>query len=105
VNQAKKVLREYYRSLVSDIAQDIIDHADDFEAGSLGNADSILDKHARRLCDLSNVFAHLTRFGPEPKPAAKKPLRAGQFRCFSCGGVIEEKDEKCGACGWSWVMH
>ena len=45
-----------------DIAQDVIDHESEFESASFTEADNILERHSRRLCDLSQVFHHLARY-------------------------------------------
>ena len=99
-----RILREYYRKLAVDIAQDIIDHEDDFGSVGFSDADTILEKHSRRLCDLSHVFHHLSRYEPVKKPEGKEPLGKNEFRCFGCGGVIREKDEQCPSCGWTWKL-
>jgi hypothetical protein len=104
MNRAIHVLRHYYRKLAEDIAQDIIDHESDFGSASFTEADNILEKHSRRLCDLGQVFHHLARYVPVKKPEGKEPLGRNDFRCFGCGDVIHEKDEECSNCGWTWKL-
>ena len=103
IQRAANILRNYYRKLAEEISQDVLDHADDFDTSAFGETDTLLERHSRRLCDLSQVFAHLQRFVPKKKPEGKEPLGKGEFRCFGCGGVIKEHDEACGSCGWSWM--
>ena len=104
MKRAMNVLRGYYRILAEDIAQDIIDHEADFGSAGFSEADNLLERHSRRLCDLSQVFHHLCRYAPEKKPVGKEPLGKNEFRCFGCGGVIGEKDEACATCGWTWKL-
>lgn len=101
IEGAVKILRGYYRKLAEDIAHDLVEHAEDFDTG-FGEADTLLERYSRRLCDLSNVFAHLDRFAPEKKPEGKEPLGKDEFRCCGCGGVIKKDDDLCGHCGWTW---
>jgi len=104
MNRAMHILRGYYRKLAEDIAQDVIDHESEFDSASFTEADNILERHSRRLCDLSQVFHHLARYVPQKKPEGKEPLAKSEFRCFGCGGVIREQDEACANCGWTWKL-
>ncbi len=101
LEKAVKILRSYYKKLAEDIAHDLAEHSEDFETG-FGQADTLLDRYSRRLCDLSNVFYHLNRFAPKGKPEGKRPLGKDEFRCFGCGEVIKKDDEVCSSCGWTW---
>jgi hypothetical protein len=101
IEQAVKLLRGYYKKLAEEVAHDLVEHAEDFDTG-FGQADTLLERHSRRLCELSNVFAHLVRFAPTKKPQGKEPLGENEFRCFGCGDVIREDDVCCTHCGWTW---
>lgn len=74
MNRAMHILRGCYRKLAEDIAQDVMDHESGFDSASFTEADNILDRHARRLCDLSQVFHHLARYPPAKKPEGKEPF-------------------------------
>lgn len=102
INRATDILQGYYRRLAEEIAEDIIRHESDFASSGFSEAESILDRHSRRLCDLSQVFHHLARHTRGPKPEAGGPLQKHEFRCFGCGGVIRPEDEVCPSCGWTW---
>src|SRR5437879_3184869 len=104
MNRAMNVLRTYYRKLAEDIAQDVIDHEADFSSPGFGEAENLMERQSRRLCDLSQVFHHLSRYAPSKKPVGKEPLAKNEFRCFGCGGVVREKDEACTTCGWTWKL-
>ena len=97
------VLQGYYRKLADEIAEDILDHADDFDSSSsFGKAETLLERHSRGLCSLSQVFGHLSRFTPKKKPPCTEPLGKDEFRCFGCGGVIKHDNGACMTCGWTW---
>jgi rubrerythrin len=104
INRATYILQGYYRRLAEEIAQDIIRHESDFVSSGFSEADSVLDRHSRRLWDLSQVFHHLARYTRGPKPEARGPLQRHEFRCFGCGGVIRPEDEACPSCGWTWRL-
>ena len=103
IQRSLNILRKYYRTLADDVAKDVVEHWRDFDSPDLSTIDSMLERHSRRLCDLSQVFDHLRRFAPKQKPDAGEPLSAGEFRCFGCGGVIKLEDEQCKKCGWTWI--
>jgi hypothetical protein len=104
INHATHILQSYYRRLAEEIAQDIVNHESDFVSSGFSEADSILDRHSRRLCDLSQVFHHLARYTRGSKPEAREPLQRHEFRCFGCGGVIRAEDQACPRCGWTWRL-
>lgn len=100
---AQRILRKYYRDLVKSMAEEIIQHRDDFESPSFGGrADEIIEKYYLQLHRLCPVFSNLNQFALREKPKGKEPLGKDEFRCFGCGGVIRREDESCQLCGWSW---
>ena len=102
IRRAINILRRRYRSLAEEIAQDILDHAEEFESSPYTQADSIIDHHSRRLGQLGRVLDYLQRSVPRQKPAATKPLGKDEFRCFGCGEVFRQDDQICRTCGWTW---
>lgn len=100
---AQRILKKYYSALVKQMAEEIIEHREDFESSGFGNqAEDIIEKYANQLNRLCPVFANLTQFAFREKPKGTEPLTKDEFRCFGCGGVIRREDERCGICGWSW---
>lgn len=99
---AQRILKKYYRALVKRMADEIIEHKEDFESSGFGGqAEDILEKYGLQLHRLCIVFSNLHQFASE-KPEGKEPLGKDDFRCFGCGGVIRRQDEACPLCGWTW---
>jgi hypothetical protein len=102
-DEAQRVLKKYYGELVKQMAEEIVQHREDFESSGFGSkADDIVEKYAQQLHRVSTVFYNLRQFAFREKPQGKEPLTKDEFRCFSCGGVIRKMDEVCRICGWSW---
>jgi hypothetical protein len=100
---AQRILKKYYRNLVKQMADEIIEHREDFESPGFGSrADEIVEKYALQLHRLCPVFSNLGQFAFREKPNGTEPLGKDEFRCFGCGGVIRREDEMCRICGWSW---
>jgi len=100
---AQRILKKYYRELVKRMAEEIIEHKEDFESPGFGSqADEIIEKYALQLHRLCPVFSNLSQFAFRKKPKGTEPLGKDEFRCFGCGGVIRREDESCRICGWSW---
>jgi hypothetical protein len=102
-DEAQRVLKKYYNELVKQMAEEIIQHREDFESQGFGSqADDIVEKYAQQLHKLSTVFYNLSQFSFREKPNGKVPLSKDEFRCFSCGSVIRRIDEFCQVCRWTW---
>ena len=100
---AQRVLKKYYRTLVKRLADEIIEHREDFESPGFGTeAENILEKYGLQLHRLHIVFSNLDQFAFREKPEGKEPLGKDEFRCFGCGAVIRREDESCQLCGWTW---
>ena len=99
---AQKVLRKYHRSLVQRAASEIISNKDEFESANSYQVDEIIEKYAMKLHHLGQVFCSVNQFVHKEKPKGSEPLGKDEFRCFGCGGVIRQQDEKCKTCGWTW---
>lgn len=102
VEGAQGILKRYYKELVRDIAEDIIQHKEHFEGGTFTGADELLEKHAHRLCQLREVYWSLARITGSKKPVGTEALAKDEFRCFGCGGLVRTADERCRLCGWTW---
>jgi hypothetical protein len=96
------VLNRYYNDLAGQMAEEIIEHAEDFDLPGIGQADSVIEKYARRLYELGAVYGFLRWAAFRQKPQGKEPLARDEFRCFGCGAVIRKDDQACQACGWTW---
>jgi hypothetical protein len=100
---AQRILKKYYHALMKRMAEEIIEHKDDFESTGFGNqADEIVEKYALQLQRLCPVFSNLNQFAFREKPRGTEALGKDDFRCFGCGGVIRRGDDRCRLCGWTW---
>jgi hypothetical protein len=100
---AQRILKKYYGELVKQMAEEIIEHGEDFESPGFGShGDEIIEKYAVQLHRLYSVFSNLSAFAFREKPEGKEALSKDEFRCFGCGGVIHREDDKCKLCGWTW---
>ena len=56
--KALRVLNDYYTVLAKQMAEDIIEHKEDFESpGFGGQADDIIEKYARHIQQLGSVYS------------------------------------------------
>ena len=101
-HDALRILSRYYDELAKQMADEIIQHAEEFESPGIGQAESVIEKYALRLRELGSVYSILRWAAFRQKPQAKEPLGKGEFRCFGCGAVIHTEDQACQICGWSW---
>ena len=86
-------------------AEEIIERKEEFENeenefGS-GGASNIVDKHYSRLYRISCLYGWLRSYSTD-LPRGNEGLGKDEFRCFSCGGVIQRDDKECRLCGWTW---
>ena len=100
---ARNILGRYYGTLMREVAEDIVRQKDEFEKGSFGSAENIIDRHYCRVAHLSNLYHQLRAYSSREKPKGDKPLGRDEFRCFGCGHVIRSADEQCSLCGWTWI--
>lgn len=101
--EALAILNKYYTLLAKKMAEDIIEHREDFESVGFGStAEDIVEKHARHIQQLGCVYSMLRWKAFQKKPEGKVPLGKDDFRCFGCGGVIHPNEEACTICGWTW---
>ena len=96
------ILKEYHRTLVQQLADEIVQKGDYFTLLPLGDADDLIERYSWRFSRLSTVYTNLARFVSSEKPQGNEPLGRDDFRCFSCGGVIRRDDTDCNLCGWTW---
>jgi hypothetical protein len=100
---AQCILKKYYRGLMKRMAEEIIEHGEDFESENFGSqADEIIERYASQLHRLCTVFTNIDQFAFREKPKGTEPLSKDEFRCFGCGGVIRREDQACKLCGWTW---
>ena len=99
---ALRVLNEYYTTLANQMADEIVEHKEDFESAGFGQAEMIVDNYARHIQQLNAVYSILRWKSYRQKPEGKLPLGKYDFRCFGCGGVIHSNEDACQICGWSW---
>lgn len=97
------VLNNHYTVLTNQMAAEIVEHREDFEAPGFGSqAEEIIEKHARRIQQLGSVYSILRWKAYRKKPVGKEALKKDEFRCFGCGGVILSSEGACTICGWTW---
>ena len=102
-DSAQRILKKYYRGLVKRMAEEIIEHHEDFESEGFGNqADDVIERYASQLHRLCIVFSNVNQFAFLDKPHGSEPLGKDDFRCFGCGNLIRREDQACKVCGWSW---
>ena len=100
---AQRILSRYYRELARRMAEEIIEHREDFESpGFGGRAESIIDKYGCQLNRLEGMYSNLKQFATRENAQTAQSLGKDEFRCFSCGGLIRRGEETCGLCGWTW---
>jgi len=87
---------------MEETAEDIIRNQEEFEKGAFGNADDIIEKHHCRIARLAGIYANIRIHSSKEKPRGTQPLGKSEFRCFGCGHVIGEQEDKCSLCGWTW---
>ena len=87
------------------MAQEIVESENSFKAGYLNKADEILENYSHRLTNYCRVYSVLAPADKKARPASNEPLKANEFRCFQCGGVIRPEDDRCKKCGWSWELE
>jgi rubrerythrin len=102
LSEAVKVLNDYYGVLSRRIADEIIKHKQQFTPSGTGEAEAILDRHAREVQRLNTVYGLLRGEAYPTRPEGREPLAKDEFRCFGCGGVMKATDQFCPVCGWSW---
>ncbi|MBN8247087.1 MAG: hypothetical protein J0L84_06545 [Verrucomicrobia bacterium] len=91
---ARKILYRYYDTLVEQVAEDIIRHSEEFDKGTFGNADDVIERHHCRISRLAGVYANLRDFALSEKPKGAKPLGKNEFRCFGCDHAIGREEGK-----------
>jgi hypothetical protein len=101
--EALVVLKKYYDILAKKMADEIVEHREDFESPGFGSqAEDIIEKHARHVQYLGQVYSILRWKVYRKKPEGKEPLAKSDFRCFGCGAVIHSNEDACSICGWTW---
>jgi hypothetical protein len=61
--QALKVLNDYYRALVTRIAEEIVENQDRFDADYPGGAEELIDRYGLHLHNVARVHADLMAVG------------------------------------------
>jgi len=104
-DKAHQILKRHYRDFVEQMAEEIIEHQEDFESSGYGSqADEIVEKYSRKLYSVGMTFCNLSEFiSRGEKPHGTEPLGKDDFRCFSCGSVIRREDRSCQVCSWRWI--
>jgi hypothetical protein len=108
LEDALKILGRYQSDSVRRMAEDIIEHSEDFESAFVGGAEEIIDKYnhlIQSICPIISVLqAYDKRKGPpaERERVVERILEKDQFRCFSCRNIISDNADSCPYCGWTW---
>jgi hypothetical protein len=102
-HKALRVLNDYYTVLARQMAEEIVEHKEDFESpGFGGQAEGIIEKYAQHIQEVGSVYSFLRWKAHRERPEGKTPLGKYDFRCFGCGGVIRSSEDYCQICGWTW---
>ena len=97
-----RVLNRYYHALITRLAEEIREKQTDFANPLLGEAESLLEKHARALADFWTVYRAPEPHGEMLFQRRLVSLQRGQYLCFRCRKIVRKKDGTCPRCGWSW---
>jgi hypothetical protein len=97
-----RVLDRYYRALVAQAAEEVLEKRDQFAVPLLGEGESVLEKYARALQDFAQVYHALKAQGEALYQRKLAHLKPGQYLCFRCRRVIRKEGFACPHCGWSW---
>lgn len=100
--RALRLLRNHYRTVMEEMAEEMIEQEEEFGKGRLGRADEIIEKYYHRLQPICTVFTSLRNVAGKEKPRGDETLSKEQFRCFGCGGAIEVNEQECRKCQWTW---
>ena len=100
--EALRVLNQHYIALAKQMADEIVEHKEDFESLGFGQAELIVEKYARHIEQLGALYGILRWKANRQKPEGKMPLGKHDFRCFGCGGLISSTEDICQICGWTW---
>ena len=99
------ILKSYYRDVVKQMAEEIVDQKESFDGYFPGGkAEELIDNYAARLCHLGTVYSNLAQFSKRGEDGCGGALGPNEFRCFSCSKRIEPQEERCGHCGWTWKL-
>jgi hypothetical protein len=79
LHDALGILNRYSDALVKQMADEIIEHAEDFESPGIGQAEPVLEKYALRLHELGRVYSFLRWAAARQNPQAKAPLDKPEF--------------------------
>jgi hypothetical protein len=101
-HEALRILNRYYAELSKQIADDVVEHKEEFGSGAYTQAEALIEKYARQIQQLGAVYGLLRWKAHREKPEGKVPLGKYDFRCFGCGGVIGSTEDACQICGWTW---
>jgi hypothetical protein len=108
LEDALNILGRYQSGMVRRMAEDIIEHREEFESTYVCGAEEIIDKYyhlIQSMCPIVSILqAYDKRMGPpaERERVVEKILEKHQFRCFSCRNIISDNSDACPYCGWKW---
>jgi hypothetical protein len=72
--EALKVLNNYYATLAKKMAEEVIEHREDFESPGFGSqADELIEKYARRIQQLGSVYSILRWKAYRKKQKGRSP--------------------------------
>jgi hypothetical protein len=93
-DEAQRILKKYYHELVKQMAEEIIEHREDFESPGYDNrVDSIVEKYFHRLHQLRPVFGNLKPFLSGPKQPNTKLPSKNELHCQACGSAVQQKEK------------
>lgn len=100
--RALRLVGRHYKTVMDELAEEVIEQEEEFGKGRFGRADEIIEKYYHRLQPICTVYTNLRNVGGAENPKGEEALSKEQFRCFGCGGVIEANEQECRKCRWTW---
>lgn len=100
--EALTILNRYYRSMVIQLAEEVVENEREFDVPLLGNAESLVEKYAQPLNNLAALHETLKLVGAALFAEKITRLREDEYLCFGCRAIVRKVERSCPKCGWTW---
>jgi hypothetical protein len=77
-SKAVAIMERYYRALVTRLAEEVIEHEEDFDNPFLGRAEEIIERYWNHLYNFGLVY-HDVRAFAEPESETEREVRGLRF--------------------------
>jgi hypothetical protein len=101
--KALAILNRYYRAVVVQLAEDVVQNEEQFESPLLGNAETIIEKYSLPLTTIAQVHEILRAMGEAISREKIVQLGEDEYLCFGCRALLRKEQGACPKCGWSWA--